>query len=293
MKPLLKRLVGALGQPSKNQDPFLEFAPPGHFYSPIPDVAAIDQRQQEWREPSGVDLNVEGQRRLLAELAAFYPEMPFPETPSSGGRFSFTQDYYRYSDAIYFYSLLRHLRPKRVVEVGSGHSSAAALDTDERFLGGAVSFTFIEPYADRLKSVLKSGELTRCDLIEQPVQAAPLAVFEALQANDILFIDSSHVSKVGSDVNHLMFNVLPRLRPGVVIHIHDVFFPFEYPESWLRQGRAWNEAYIVRAFLQNNRDYEIILFASFAGKEFRSFLADRMPLCLKDTGSSIWIRKLR
>jgi hypothetical protein len=79
----------------------------------------------------------------------------------------------------------------------------------------------------------------------------------------------------------------------VVVHIHDIFFPFEYPDDWFREGRAWNEVYLVRAFLQNNRDYEILLFASYAGTAFREFLAEKMPLCLKNTGGSLWLRKLR
>jgi hypothetical protein len=265
--------------------------PPGHFYSPLPGAPDIARRENQWTEPSDMDLNTEGQRRLLGELARFYPEMPFGDTPPAGGRYSFAQDYYCHSDAIYLYSLLRHLRPRRLIEVGSGHSSAAALDTSERFLGGAVEFTFIEPFAQRLKSVLKPEETARCRLIEKPVQEVPLAVYDALEANDILLIDSSHVSKAGSDVNHLFFHVLPRLKPGVVVHVHDIFFPFEYPEGWLREGRAWNEAYLLRAFLQNNSAYEVLLFGDYAGRHFREFLAEQMPLCLKNTGGAFWMRK--
>jgi hypothetical protein len=87
--------------------------------------------------------------------------------------------------------------------------------------------------------------------------------------------------------------VLPRLRPGVVIHFHDIFFPFEYPEDWFREGRAWNEAYLVRASLQNNRAYEILLFADYVGKQFRDFLGKKMPLCLKNTGGSLWLQKVK
>jgi hypothetical protein len=88
-----------------------------------------------------------------------------------------------------------------------------------------------------------------------------------------------------------MFRVLPRLSSGVVVHIHDIFFPFEYLEDWFREGRAWNEAYLVRAFLQNNSQWEVILFADFIGKRFRSFLSERMPLCLRNTGGALWLRK--
>ena len=290
-KRLLKAPFRALGMDLVRWRPLLCFGPPDDFYSPLPSEHDIRRREVEWVEPAGVELNEDGQKWLLAELSKFYPEMPFSETAMAGSRYSFDQQYYCYSDAIYLYSLLRHLHPRRLIEVGSGHSSAAALDTNERFLGGSVQFTFIEPYADRLKSVLKQGDQEHCKLIEKPVQDVPLTVFDALEANDILFIDSTHVSKVGSDVNHLMFRVLPRLSSGVVVHIHDIFFPFEYLEDWFREGRAWNEAYLVRAFLQNNSQWEVILFADFIGKRFRSFLSERMPLCLRNTGGALWLRK--
>lgn len=292
IRNFVRRMKAAWAAPSETY-PFLRFAPPGHFYSPIPNDDDIRRRQQEWNEPTDLNLNLEGQQRLLKELSIFYSEMPFPESPATNARYSFNQQFYCYSDAIYLYGLLRHLRPRRLIEVGSGHSSAAALDTDERFLGGSVQFTFIEPYADRLESLLKAEDLQRCKLIEKPVQEVPVTIFDALEANDILFIDSTHVSKVGSDVNHLLFRVLPRLRPGVVVHIHDIFFPFEYPEDWFRGGRAWNEAYLVRAFLQNNNNWEILLFADFAAKQFQAYLKEHMTLCLKNTGGSLWIRKLR
>jgi hypothetical protein len=119
----------------------------------------------------------------------------------------------------------------------------------------------------------------------------PVETFSGLGPGDILFIDSSHVSKYESDVNYLIFKVFPALKSGVIVHIHDIFYPFEYPMQWLLEGRAWNEAYLVRAFLQSNAKWEIFLFADFAGKKFREYLAEHMPLCLKNTGGSLWIRK--
>jgi hypothetical protein len=111
------------------------------------------------------------------------------------------------------------------------------------------------------------------------------------RSNDVLFIDSSHVTKIGSDVNYLFFEILPRLRPGVLVHIHDVMWPFNYPLEWIIEGRSWNKAYIVRAFLQYNEAFDILLFNSYLGHTYRKMLTEQMPKFLENTGGSIWLGK--
>jgi hypothetical protein len=123
-----------------------------------------------------------------------------------------------------------------------------------------------------------------------PVQDVGLERFRALQANDLLFIDSSHVGKVGSDVVHLLTRVLPLLQPGVLIHIHDLFWPFEYPEDWLMAGRAWNEAYVVQAFLQFNAAFEIVWFTSYLEHCHTETLHRQLPLTARDQGGSLYLR---
>jgi hypothetical protein len=189
--------------------------------------------------------------------------------------------------------MLRKLESRHWIEVGCGFSSAVALDTSERFLDGRTKFTFIDPYPETLRAVARPADLSRHQLVPKIVQDVPLDVYDQLESNDVLFIDSSHVSKVGSDVNHLVFQVLPRLRAGVVVHSHDVCFPFEYPEIWLEEGRAWNEVYLVRAFLQHNSVYRVLLFSSFVARRFHSFLEKKMPLCLRNPGGSLWLQKMR
>jgi hypothetical protein len=129
-------------------------------------------------------------------------------------------------------------------------------------------------------------------LIEKRVQDVPLATFEALGENDVLFIDSSHVSKIGSDVNRLYFDVIPALAPGVLIHIHDVAGNLEYPRDWLEEGRAWNEQYLLRAFLMNNHAYRIELFSAWLWNQKHDVIRDRLPLCARGGGGQIWLRKL-
>jgi hypothetical protein len=100
------------------------------------------------------------------------------------------------------------------------------------------------------------------------------------------------VCKIDSDVNHILFNILPRLKVGVVVHIHDIYYPFEYPKEWVYQGRAWTEAYLIRAFLQYNNAFRIELFNSLLGRFYRGMLAENMPLCAKNPGSSLWIKRV-
>jgi hypothetical protein len=243
--------------------------------------------------PPGIDLDEEYQKTTLESLAVFYGDLPFVEHRTAAWRYYFGQPAFCHADAIYLYGMLRKCAPKRVIEVGCGYSSAVGLDTTETFLGGSTHYTFIEPYPDVLNDLLRPNDLTRHRLIAQPVQDVPLSIYDDLGDGDILFIDTSHVTKVGSDVNHLFFNVMPRLRPGVLVHIHDIFYPFDYPAEWYAEGRAWNEAFLTRAFLQHNDTYRIMLYASFAGWRFEPWLREHMPLCLRNTGGSLWLKKCR
>ena len=208
-------------------------------------------------------------------------------------RYYFSQSWFCYADAIFLYCFLRHTNPKTVIEVGSGFSSAVILDTVEKFLPQYPLITFIEPYPDRLKSLLKPQDFERCQILENRVQDVPLNIFTSLSAGDLLFIDSSHVVKCGSDLQFLLFKVLPQLPVGVFVHFHDVFYPFEYPEAWLLDGRYWNEAYFLRAFLAYNNEWEIYFFNTYVAKFFNDFLAEKMPLCLKNTGGSIYLQRVR
>src|SRR5207253_2690994 len=154
-----------------------------------------------------------------------------------GRRFHFSQDWYMEADSITLYSMLRLFRPRHIVEVGSGFSSALMLDVDERFFEKQTRLTFIEPYPDRLYSLLTASDRMHARILRQPVQNT-LNVFSEMEAGDFLFIDSSHVSKIDSDVNFIFFEILPRLPVGTFVHFHDIFWPFEYPADWIAQGAA-------------------------------------------------------
>jgi predicted O-methyltransferase YrrM len=276
--------------------PFLARVPAGHFYSPLPDAKWVRAHQDSLFRADvtgcpGLDLREERQLAVLGELAGYYADLRFPASPSNAFRYHYENDYFSYGDAIVLYGMLRRLRPGRVIEVGSGFSSAVMLDTDDDCLDRRTRFTFIDPYPQRLLGLLGKEDQGRCEVVRQPVQEVDPGRFEALEEGDVLFIDSSHVVKIGSDVNHLLTRVLPSLRPGVLVHFHDVFWPFEYPKDWVLDGRAWNEAYFLRAFLQYNPVFQIEYFNSFMAVRHAAVLREKMPLCTRNPGGSLWIRR--
>ena len=273
-----------------------QFAP-GHFYSPYPNLKDLAKRKnevfnREKRNIPGIDINEKKQLDLLGELKVYYKEFPYKE----GGvnkklRYKLGHHAYAHTDAVFLYSFMRYLKPKRIIEIGSGYSSALILDVNDIFLKGSVDITFVEPYPQLLKSMIKPDDLNKAKLISEPLHKIDLRVFDKLEKNDILFIDSTHVSKAGSDVNKIFFDILPRLKPGVIIHIHDVFYPFEYPVDWVWETRAWNEDYLLRAFLYNNNEYSILLFNNFLNIHHDKLLTSNFPLTKKNSGGSLWLRK--
>ena len=272
------------------------FVPPGHFYSPIPSREDVDAYRATRKPPfpthlGGIDLRIEDQVRLLSEFKASYDEAPFSEEKSDATRYWYRNDFFGYGDGLALYCMLRRLDPARVIEIGSGFSSGVMLDTAERFLGGRPQLTFVEPYPDRLRALMRPGDESHCRLIDRPVQQVPLEEFESLAGNDLLFIDSSHVSRVGSDVNYLFFEILPALASGVTVHIHDIAYPFDYPLRWVEEGRAWNEAYLLRAFLEFNDEFEIVFYNNLLTHVARDQIHRDFPLWARGGGLSFYMRR--
>jgi hypothetical protein len=272
--------------------------PPGHFYSPIVDVSdrhAINavRTRANLPMPAGIKIDVAGMTSMMQRLAGHHRLFPFPRHQAAGYRFYFDNPFFGCYDASILFSMLQEVRPRRIIEVGCGHSSCLLLDTSERFFNGALNLTFIDPSLDNLKHHFGDGGSGEARLISSPVQDVAREVFAQLEENDILFLDSSHVSKTGSDVNYLLFEILPALKPGVLVHIHDILYPFEYPEEWvLKERRSWNESYLLRAFLQYNSAFEIVYWNNFAWHRMHEDLGRLMPLCLENEGGSIWLRRV-
>ncbi len=274
------------------------YMPPGHYYSPIPgdvDIAEAEKKLSG-KVPAtipGIDLNLKGQKALLQKFERYYRELLFPEKKDPAYRYYYENENYSHSDAIFLYSMIRYFSPANIIEVGSGYSSCCILDTNEHFFGNSINCTFLEPYPKLLRSLLKPKDDQRIEIIPRRLQEVDIGLFDRLGENDLLIIDSTHVLKTGSDVERIFAELLPRLNPGVLVHFHDVFYPFEYPMEWIRERRAWNEVYALRNFLQYNDTFQIVFFNTYLEQLMPEYFVGNLPLCLKNTGGSIWLRKTR
>jgi predicted O-methyltransferase YrrM len=237
---------------------------PVHFYEPIPDTRELPAGL--WRprtDVPGLDLNVDAQLALLRELGRHREEFArFPRAahPDRAAAYHVDNGSYEGGDGDALYAMLRHLKPRRMIEVGSGFSTrlaAEALLRNASDGGPPADLTAIDPHPG---PAVAAGFAGLGRLIRRPVQREPLETFAALGEGDVLFIDSSHVLATGSDVQYEFLEVLPRLAGGVVVHIHDVFLPQEYPREWVvDQHRFWTEQYLLQAFLAFNDAFEVLL----------------------------------
>ncbi len=277
---------------------------PVHYESPIPPSPEL--RESLWQKPSemvGIATRAAAQLSLLdAFQSRFKTEYDaFPRSANGKGHhFHLNNGWFEKVDAEILYSMVRHFRPSRMIEIGSGLtttlSAQAIRKNQEEDSSYRCEFTAVEPFPVRLDQAALPPDFK---LIQQPVQQVPLSTFSSLGENDILFIDSSHVCRTGSDVNYEILEILPRLNPGVLIHFHDIFLPWEYPHSWVvGDHRFLSEQYMLQAFLACNLDFEII-WASYdmlrahpdaLDRAFTTFRPDITPPGTFLPGS-FWIRR--
>jgi hypothetical protein len=234
--------------------------PPGHYHSPICDPTKIIKW---YRNPgseetplAGIDLHKDDQINRLLYWNKFLPDIQFTEFSTPPRRYYYGHNNLMYSlgDATCLYCFIRELNPKKYIEIGSGFSSACVLDTiDQLHLN--VQCTFIDPEPARFESLLRPNETSDFRLLPKMVQDVPLETFDELDAGDILFVDSSHVLKTASDVGFELFSILPRLKPGVFVHFHDIPYPFEYwPALAIDLNYSWND-YLVKTSTQYLADF--------------------------------------
>lgn len=276
----------------------LLYAEPGTYASPIVDPerpetqrAARMQERWEW-QGAPLALDEAAMLDLFHRLRRHYPEVPFPETRTPGWRYYLANPAFSYADGITLFCMMREFRPARIVEVGVGFSSCLMMDTNDRFFGGAIELTLLDPHPDVLASLLEPGDPYLGRVQTLALQDAGLDLFTSLGEDDVLFIDSSHVGKTASDVTDYCFRVLPALKPGVLVHVHDIFYPFEYPPEWVvQENRSWNEAYLLRAFLQYNEAFPVIYFNDWIYNKHADLAGQHMSQCRRQTGGSIWLRR--
>jgi hypothetical protein len=242
----------------------------------------------------GVDLRVDAQLAMLHALAAFFSSVPFPENITLPQRYYYNNTSYGFGDALIYWSMINHLRPQRILEIGSGFTSALALDTIER-LNLETTCTFVDPYpelAHRTIGVLPAPH----QIIASRIQDLDLSTVNNLEAGDLLFIDSTHVLKTGSDVHFELTQVLPRVKTGVFIHFHDVFSGFEYPKNWSINGNySWNEIYALHIFLEYNSAFQIEFFNHYIAAEHADKIQKLgMPEAnrfLLNPGGGLWLSR--
>ena len=275
---------------------FPQCSEPGHYYSPIPSRKDLQADRKRIFErgitPPEVELNETQQMDLLNELVGLGKQVSLEQSPNSSNRYYIDNAFFNYADAIVLATLMLRFSPKQYIEIGSGFSSALALDIREKYNLDETFFTFIEPFGERLRSLLRPTDIERATILEMRVQDVSDDVFSKLQRNDFLFVDSSHLAKVGSDLNDILFRVLPLLKPGTIIHFHDIFWPFEYPENWVMKGRSWNEAYLLHAFLSNNNKYKVLLFSDYLVSKNPEIWTQLVSRAHSIEPSSLWLQKM-
>jgi hypothetical protein len=262
---------------------------PANFYQPIPNLRTLDE--QTWDRASqlpGLEMNEENQLDLLRTSFPAYSREYTP-TQSSGvpPKFYFGNCAFDGTDALSTYCMIRHFKPGTVIEVGSGYSSLVSAEALQRNERGKL--ICIEPFP---RDFVQKGFPGLDTLIQKKVEEVEIDFFLQLGQNDILFIDSSHTVKIGSDVNYLVLEILPRLRPGVIVHFHDIFLPYDYPRDWVvNEMRFWNEQYLLQAFLAFNTEFRVLLANNYLARNhlevFKRFFSNS-PWW---GGSSFWIQR--
>jgi hypothetical protein len=251
---------------------------PIHYYEPIPDFRSITLEQiTRRREFPAIDFRWDDQLALLHELTACRDELSTLE-------YNFDNGFFSGFDAAVYYSMIRHLKPQRIIEIGGGYSTqlaGKALAANRRG-----TLTCIEPYPERL-----NGAGPNVELIQKRVEEIDVNFFSCLEANDILFIDSSHTVKFGSDVCYEFLELLPRLAPGVWVHVHDIFLPHDYPAEWLIERRmALNEQYLLEAFLSFNEQFQVALANYWLCLDHRAEATRVWPA--NAGASSLWMKRI-
>lgn len=270
-----------------------------HFYEPVPDTRTLDDAV--WSRDSnlpGIDLNGELQIRLLREFAAenraAWESLAKRFRSPQPGQFALGNEYFDSVDAEILYGMIRRFTPRRIYEIGCGHSTLLVREaleanrTQDPFC--ACEHLAIDPFP----AEFLCGEHNGLKLLPKRIQDVPVRLFEKLRKNDILFIDSSHVLSIGSDVQFEYLEILPRLNPGVLVHCHDIFLPSEYPKDWVfKHHRFWNEQYLLQAFLAFNNEFEVLWAGNYMHTKHADLLRQHVPSYgqTKCCPKSFWVRR--
>lgn len=297
-QPTQPRISSAPATPADASEPTdgpVSRFPIGHYYSPMYDTRELEtQRERLWpahpADTPGIAWRDADQLELCRTLGR-QDMFEFIDDPSDDPTvYHASNDQYPPLDAWVLAALLEHYRPARMVEIGCGFSTLISARCNRERLDMQMELTCVEPYP---REFLLSGVPGVSGLRVEKVQDTPLTLFTELEAGDILFVDTSHTVKTGGDVNRIFLEIIPRLKSGVIVHIHDVFMPGEYPESWVMDGWGWNETYLVQAFLSFNDQFEILWGSQYMLHHHLDAVRDSFPMLERyvPSGGSLWIRR--
>lgn len=274
---------------------------PLHYYSPLPDITGVKRNLSRWFKESeciGIDWNMQGQAGLMEAINQYSGELR--ELPAFE---SVTQKGYGLGygavESQLLYLMMRYLKPSRVIEVGSGVSTfyiRGALRANKQHDGVRSTLLCVEPFPSKKLHELVVEQSVELQVSE--VQSVPLERFQELTANDVLFIDSSHVSKKDSDVDYLFLEVLPRLKKGVVVHVHDISLPMPslpLDHPLFDQYLLWNEVSLAKAFLLFNDSYQVIMCQSYLHHKAPELLKRVIPWIdpAKEFPTALWIKRVK
>ena len=266
-----------------------------HYYEPA-FLAATGDALGPARDLPGIDFRVSHQIALLQQFDVSSELRRFPETRPADDASTYYYDngWFESGDAECLYAVLRHFKPRRMIEIGSGFSTliAAAALRENRAEDCPSVHTCIEPYSNRWLE-----EITDLSVLRSRVEEVGSELFHELGSGDVLFIDSSHMIRPGGDVLFEYLQVLPSLNEGVLVHIHDIFTPYDYPRKWIaEEGRFWNEQYLVEAFLSFNTQFEILLALNMLARQRPREFASTFPVYAAQGEAralgSLWLRRV-
>ncbi len=302
--PVLVRAFGYMAETGRGTDLCLRlgFLPMRvHYYSPVPDLLDLRKRQV-WQRKSdlpGLDFRGEQQVEFLLSLGKQYgDECNWSPAPARDPREFYTENNsFSFGCAASLHTILRQYKPRRVIEIGSGNSSLVFSEALKRNAadGYPCEYMIIDPYP---APVVQSGLPSVTKIFPERVELTDITLFEKLCEGDVLFIDSGHTVRTGGDVNFLFLEVLPRLAPGVIVHVHDINLPYEYPEVYFVNPSFrmfWTEAYLLQAFLAFNSQFEILLAVNYLMTEkkddFHRAFPHYDPQRHKAVSGSFWVRR--
>jgi hypothetical protein len=267
-----------------------------YYYEPLFNFSALKTPLNQERDLAGIDWNDAGQLALLEKFHYNDELLAFPQQAQGNHSFYYQNPNFGRGDAEYLYNMIRHFKPRKIIEVGCGFSTllakaaiAANVKEDEHYHCQQLC---IEPY-----EMPWLEQLSGIEIVRLPIENVDASVFSSLGHNDIFFIDSSHVIRPQGDVLVEYLSILPKLAKGVLVHVHDIFSPRDYPEEWLvEQVRLWNEQYLLEAFISFNSHFEIIAALNYLRHRHLEKLATVCPILAnssdKGEPGSFWMRKI-